>query len=224
MTATATIANTGTAASNQANITAGQQNLSTSYSDFLTLLTTQLKNQDPSTPMDTNTFTQQLVSMTGVQQQLLTNQLLQQMVTSQSGSVAGDVSLIGKTITATSATSTLSNGAASWSYNLPSAAASATATVSNAAGSVVWSGPLTGLSQGSNAFTWNGSTLSGSQLPDGGTYTLGITAKDASGSPITPTLSVSGQATAVQMVNGVAQVTVNGAVIPVSDVTKVSAQ
>ena len=42
-----------------------QQTLTSSYNTFLTLLTTQLKHQDPTSPLDTNAFTQQLVQMTG---------------------------------------------------------------------------------------------------------------------------------------------------------------
>ena len=51
-------------------VNTGQVQLSSDYNTFLQLLTTQLKNQDPLSPMDTNTFTQQLVAMNGVQQQL----------------------------------------------------------------------------------------------------------------------------------------------------------
>ena len=101
------------------NIAAGQKSLNTTYTEFLTLLTTQLKNQDPSQPLDTNAFTQQLVSMTGVQQQLLSNQLLQQIAgQTQDGGVASSVGLIGKTATAASSNAVLSGGSAQWSYNL----------------------------------------------------------------------------------------------------------
>jgi flagellar basal-body rod modification protein FlgD len=70
---------------------------------FLTLLTTQLKNQDPLSPMDTNQFTQQLTQMSGVEQQLLGNQLLQTLVTEQG--LDQGANLIGKTVTAPGATS-----------------------------------------------------------------------------------------------------------------------
>lgn len=213
-------ANVGTSATNQANIAAGQANLSTSYSDFLTLLTTQLKNQDPTSPLDTNAFTQQLVSMTGVQQQLLTNELLQQMVSTNTGSVSNAVNLIGQNVTATTANATLTNGQASWTYNLPSSATQASATITDAAGSVVWSGSLSSLNQGANTFTWNGQNQSGTQLANGGGYSLNISAY-ASGSAITPTISIAGKASAVQVVNGVTNVTINGTQVPVSAVTGV---
>jgi flagellar basal-body rod modification protein FlgD len=207
---------------NSTDLAAGASNLSTSYSTFLTLLTTQLQNQDPTSPLDTNAFTQQLVAMTGVQQQLLTNQLLQQMVTSSSGTVANSVSLIGQNVTATTSDATLSGGSATWNYNLSSAAASGTATISNSSGTTVWSGALSSLASGNNSITWNGKDLSGSQLADGGTYSLSISAADASGAALTPTISISGTVKSVQLVSGVTNVTIGATQVPVSDVSGVT--
>ena len=53
---------------------AATQQLSGNFDTFLTLLTTQLQNQDPLTPMDSNQFTQQLVEFSGVEQQINTNE------------------------------------------------------------------------------------------------------------------------------------------------------
>jgi flagellar basal-body rod modification protein FlgD len=222
MSTISTAANVGTAATNQANIASGQANLSESYSDFLTLLTTQLQNQDPTSPMDTNAFTQQLVSMTGVQQQLLTNELLQQMVSNSSDSVSNSVNLIGQQVTATTPNATLSGGQAVWTYSLPSTASAATATITNAAGATVWTGSLSGLSQGTNSFTWNGQNISGAKLADGGVYALQINARDHSGDAITPTIGISGVATSVEVVGGAANVTINGTQVPVSSVSGVT--
>jgi flagellar basal-body rod modification protein FlgD len=219
-TATSAAAST-TSAANATDLAAGAANLNTSYSDFLTLLTTQLKNQDPTSPMDTNTFTQQLVAMTGVQQQLLTNQLLEQMTTNEAGGVSSAVDLIGKTVTATTSNASLSNGSAQWSYSLPAAAASGVATITNAAGSVVYTGALSSLSAGANTFAWNGQNPTGVSQP-AGVYTLAVTAADASGTAITPTLTQTGTASSVQVVNGVTNVTVGGLQIPVSSLTGVA--
>src|ERR1700758_2265534 len=100
--------------------------LTSNFQSFLSLLTTQLKNQDPTNPMDTNQFTQQLVEMTGVQQQLLTNNLLTTLVGQGQGGLSNSVNYIGKTVEAVDANETLSGGQATWSYTLPSQAASAT--------------------------------------------------------------------------------------------------
>jgi flagellar basal-body rod modification protein FlgD len=205
-----------------AGLAAGQQSLSSTYSTFLTLLTTQLRNQDPTSPMDTNTFTQQLVSMTGVQQQLLTNQLLQQMVTNQGGaSVAGAVGLIGQQATAASSTATLAGGKANWTYTLPEAASQGTATITDGLGSTVWSGALTSLGAGPNSFVWNGQTSSGAQLPDGGSYTLSVKATSASGAALSPSIAISGTVQSVQSVGGVTEVALGSTLVPLTSVTQV---
>lgn len=87
---------TGNSASNAIN--SGLAALANNQQSFLTLLTTQLKNQNPLSPVDSSQFTQQITQMTGVEQQLLSNQLLQQLVSNQGLPQA--VGMIGKTITA----------------------------------------------------------------------------------------------------------------------------
>lgn len=222
---TSSVATPAATTGTQADIASGASSLSTSYNTFLTLLTTQLKNQDPTSPLDTNQFTQQLVQLTGVQQQLLSNQLLQQLV-SQSGSGAGATSavgLIGKTVTASSAQGTLSGGKVGWGYSLPSAAASATLSVANAAGTVVYSTSAPDLSAGAHPFTWNGVDSAGRQLPDGGAYTLSVAASDAAGAAIAATPQITGVVSSVQTAGGQTVVRVGGSTAPVSSITSVSA-
>jgi len=96
---------TSSAAATQLSLNSGLAGLASNFQGFLTLLTTQLKNQDPTSPADTNQFTQQITQMTGVEQQLLSNQLLQQLVTAQGG-VASAANLIGENVTAPGAAST----------------------------------------------------------------------------------------------------------------------
>lgn len=100
---TSTPSTSGAAGSSQPTVNTGLAGLANNFQSFLSLLTTQLKNQDPLNPTDTNQFTQQITQMTGVEQQLLSNNLLQQLVTQQTG-VMGGASLIGKVITAPGAT------------------------------------------------------------------------------------------------------------------------
>src|SRR5580704_15030099 len=122
---------TGTAATSTTSaINNSLASLADNSQTFLTLLTTQLKNQDPLSPLDTNQFTQQLTQMTGVEQQLLSNQLLQQLVTQNQGSgLTAGVGLIGKTVTANDATSTLQGGSATWEFALASPPSSLKASV-----------------------------------------------------------------------------------------------
>src|SRR5687768_7697082 len=88
------------AATTSAASSVGRTRLAENFDTFLTLLTTQLKNQDPLSPMDSTQFTQQLVQMTGVEQQLLTNDLLEKLVANTGSGVATAVSLIGKEVRA----------------------------------------------------------------------------------------------------------------------------
>ena len=93
---------TSAAAASQLGLNNGLTSLASNFQSFIGLLTTQLNHQDPLNPTDTTQFTQQITQMTGVEQQLLSNQLLQQLVTQQTG-VIGAASLIGKVVTAAGA-------------------------------------------------------------------------------------------------------------------------
>ncbi|HZZ67071.1 MAG TPA: flagellar hook capping FlgD N-terminal domain-containing protein [Phenylobacterium sp.] len=200
----------------------GLGSLADNFNTFLTLLTTQLQNQDPTAPLDSNQFTQQLVQMTGVEQQLNTNSLLQQVVNNTSGGVSSAVSMIGSNVKATSTTANLTNGQAQWVYNLPSAAADLKVEVLDSNGNIVAAQAPTDLSAGDKTFTWNGKNLAGTQLPNGGTYTLQVTALDASGNTITTPSFVEGTVTGVTQSNGAALITVNGSSVPLSSVVSVT--
>lgn len=205
-------------------INSGLAGLADNYQTFLSLLTTQLKNQDPLSPLDTNQFTQQLTQMTGVEQQLLSNQLLQQLVNqnSTSSSLVNSVGLIGKTVSVNGDSSVLAGGKATFEFSLPTAPGSMTLSVVDSNNKVVWSGDVTPTGSGAQTFTWDGKDSAGKQTADGGTYTLTIAAKDPSGAAITPATTMQGTATAVQQVSGTTMVTVNGAQVPLSSIIGVS--
>jgi flagellar basal-body rod modification protein FlgD len=215
------VLNTTTAGAASAQTASGLSTLTSNFQNFLSLLTTQLQNQDPTNPMDTNQFTQQLVEMTGVQQQLLSNNLLTTLVAQGQGGLSNAVSYIGDTVQATDSNETLSGGKATWDYNLASQAASATITISDSSGNTVWSGPAPSLNSGVSTFTWNGQDSSGTQLQDGGTYTMKVTATDAANNPVTSQVLTVGTATAATVINGSAYVTVNGQSVPASSIVSV---
>jgi flagellar basal-body rod modification protein FlgD len=180
---------------------AAAQSLSGNFNTFLTLLTAQIQNQDPLQPMDSTQFTQQLVEMTGVQETIATNQNLAQLLTlTQASQSANLVNYIGTTVTANGNATSLSNGQANWQYQLPTAAQNVTLTVANSSGATVFTQAGT-TNEGSNSFSWNGSTTSGAQAPDG-IYTLSVAATGANGSAITATTQVSGQVTGVETDSG----------------------
>lgn len=203
-------------------IASGRATLAQNYETFLKLLTSQLKNQDPLSPVDSNQFTAQLVQMAGVEQQLLTNDLLRSLVGQGDAGLTGAVQYIGKEVTAAGSSVRLNDGAATWSYELARNAADATLEVLNGQGQVVWSGPAPALSEGVHDFTWDGRNSDGAQLPDGGVYTLRLTAAGATGSPVDSQVLIRGRVTAVELYDGVPYVTVGGAILPLSQVISVA--
>jgi flagellar basal-body rod modification protein FlgD len=214
---------TGISAANATSqVNSSLASLSSNFQTFLSLLTAQLKNQDPTSPMDPNQFTQQIVQMSGVQQQLLTNNLLTSLVGQGQSGMNGAVGYIGKEVMATSANQNLSSGSATWDYQLASNAANATVTITNSLGQTVFSGPATGLKAGLNTFTWNGKTASGTQLPDGGPYTMTINAQDNGGSSVFSQVVVVGQATSVQLNNSTPYLAINGSLVPLTSVVGVA--
>jgi flagellar basal-body rod modification protein FlgD len=196
--------------------------LADSTETFLALLTTQLKNQDPLSPMDSSQFTQQIVQMTGVEQQLLTNDLLAALVGMNDGGLAESVNLIGKTVTATTGAATLDDGKATWAYNLPKAASDVTLEVIDSSGKTVASKALKAVGSGDQTFEWDGKTNLGADLPEGD-YGLRITATDSAGAKITATQTLTGVVTGVQTVAGTQVVTVGKTKVPISSVTAVNA-
>src|SRR6187551_955592 len=101
--------------------------IASNFTTFLQLLTTQLKNQNPLDPLDTNQFTQQLVQFAQVEQQMNTNTQLQTLVSlQQTAQSTAALSYVGSTVVVDGSTSSLVNSQASWNLNV---AKPATATV-----------------------------------------------------------------------------------------------
>ena len=94
--------------------------LAGNFQTFLTLLTTQLQNQNPLDPLDTNQFTQQLVQFAGVEQQLKTNDQLTSLVALQQTAQATQaLDFVGKTAVVDGSTAALTNASATWDLNVP---------------------------------------------------------------------------------------------------------
>src|SRR3978361_202680 len=127
LTAAQLAASNGTSASSGSSssgstATSALGSLTSNYSDFLSLLTTQLQNQDPTSPMDSSQFTTELVQFSGVEQQINTNSNLSQLVSlTQAGNISQASSMLGSTVTATSTQLPLQNGSAKLSFTAPSA-------------------------------------------------------------------------------------------------------
>jgi flagellar basal-body rod modification protein FlgD len=201
-----------------------RENLASSEETFLALLTTQLKNQDPLSPMDSNQFTQQIVQMTGVEQQLLTNDLLQMLVGMNDGGLTNSVNMIGKQVNTESSTATLTDGKADFTYNLPRAASSLKLEVVDSYGKTVRTIKPEDMTKGDKTFTWDGKADDGTVQPAGGKYTLKATASDVAGSTITvtPKSTLAGVVTGVASVNGVTMLTIGDRQVALGDVVSVT--
>src|ERR1700749_4009105 len=110
---------TPAASSGSGNTPNAMAQLSNNFDPFLQLLTTQLKNQDPTSPMDSNQFTQQLVEFSQVEQQINTNDNLKTLISQgQSAGSAMATNYLGKKVTITTGQAPLVSGSATWNYNL----------------------------------------------------------------------------------------------------------
>ncbi len=160
------------------------------FDAFLLLLTTQLQNQNPLDPLDTNEFTQQLVQFAGVEQSIRTNENLENLANISAANVAAaTANFIGKKVTVGSTRTDLKDGEAEWTYNAGSGAESAKFTIRDDAGNVVWQEEQS-ISAGRTAFVWDGRTTDGSTAPEG-TYQLTVEAKDGDGETVSVDVEVS---------------------------------
>jgi flagellar basal-body rod modification protein FlgD len=165
------------------------------FDTFLQLLTTQLKNQNPLDPLDTNQFTQQLVQFTSVEQQLKTNEFLEAMMTaSQGASNAEAVSYVGKVVTASGNKAELVDGQAKWHFAVEQPA-DIIATVRDMDGNVVYT-KAGGVEQGESVFTWDGVGGDGRKRPDG-SYSITIEARNKDGQLIDVATEMTGEVTGV---------------------------
>jgi len=200
-------------------INAGQTMLASNFETFLALLTSQLKNQDPLSPVDSNQFTAQLTQMAGVEQQLLTNELLKSLVAAQGGGgLASAANYIGREATAAWSATKFADGEATWSYEIASNAASVKLEVLDGSGNVVWSGDAPDKTSGVHEFTWDGEATSGNDGQDGEVYSLRVVAKDAAGGAVDAQVLIRGRITGVEMYDGETYLTVGNSILPLASV------
>src|SRR6202023_2945978 len=196
-TPTTPTSNTGTA---QAAGAVGSQQLAGNFNIFLKLLTTQLQNQDPLSPLDTNQFTQQLVEFASVEQQVNMNSNLQTLISMQQTSASLQaLQLVGANVTVDSNTATLSKATgspATWGFSSPSPATGGV-TITSSTGQVAFP-RTTSFPARTKTYTWNGQGNNGVTWPDGN-YTLSINATGANGQAVTVSTQVQGTISSVNV-------------------------
>ena len=217
---------TGTQASSTA--TASTTAASTGNPDFnrfLTLLTAQLKYQDPMSPTDPTAFVAQLAQFSQVEQQTKTNTLLQQMAAALSGnSLSQSASLIGKQVSASVDTVAVpaSGSASAVNLNVTQAALKNTRlVVTDGSGKALRSIPV-GTGQTSVAF--DGLLPNGQRLP-AGSYGVKLVGDDTSGAEQTAgTIAAQGSVSEVrsQTGGGTMLILSNGSQVDASKVTSLA--
>jgi flagellar basal-body rod modification protein FlgD len=194
--------------------------------DFLTLMLAQLKNQDPTSPVDSNTFLNQLAQLSEVQGITSLNTSFNSLSSSLSSSQALQASsLLGHQALVNSSTANLAAGATvTGAVNVPQTTSKVVLNISDASGALVSQINLGAQAAGLTSFSWNGITSSGSQAP-AGTYTLTAQYAGATSSGTAATTLVNGTVESVSMGAGSTGLTLNVAGIgsvPFSSVQQIS--
>ena len=206
-------------------VSTSKNKLAKDLNSFLTLLTSQLKNQDPLSPMDSSEFTNQLVEFAQVEQQIGMNDNLTSLIGLVNQSIVSSaVNYIGATIEGESNQVPLQDGKLKAAYGLKAEAKQVTIVVRNEDGDIIYSRPIdqaAGKTQGVHAFEWNGKDSNGNQLPDGA-YTLSVTAVGADEKPVENYVTAFGRVTGVTSINGATVLLIGKVGIPVNSVLSVT--
>lgn len=167
-----------------------RQSIAQNFDQFLTLLTAQLKNQNPLDPLNTNDFTSQLVQFASVEQQMKQNDSLAALVSKTDDSnTIGALQFVGKTVTAVGTNTALSNGHAHWVID-SSRSGTGTISVRDQNGRTIYK-TTKALSGGAQDFEWDGTNTDGSKSDDG-VNSIAVEGRTIDGSPLEIQTSISG--------------------------------
>ncbi|MHA1567016.1 MAG: flagellar hook assembly protein FlgD [Alphaproteobacteria bacterium] len=201
-----------------------RRSLADNFDNFLSMLTTQLQNQDPLSPMDSTEFTNQLVQFTSLEQQIAGNDKLDDLyAASRSLEAATAVQYLGQTVELDKNVTFLNDGAATISYILPTEASEATINIYDQSGKLVRTLEAD-TSSGRTDMDWNGTDTQGLQLTDG-TYTIAVSARTSEDEPM-DSIRVYATGTVDEVItdNGQTFILVNDVLTAISDVKSVIAQ
>lgn len=197
--------------------------LTENFDTFLQLLTTQLQNQDPLSPMESNEFVAQLVQFSEVEQAIASNKSLETLIDLQTTNQAtAALNYIGSKVEAAGSFAPLQDRKAEFTYTLDESADATLLVVRDEIGNVVFStaGETT---TGKHSFTWNGVDANGGDAPEG-SYQLTVTARDADNALIDVDTTALGRVTGVE--SGIAGVllTLGDVKVPVGGVLSIQEQ
>ncbi|MBC8457685.1 MAG: flagellar hook capping protein [Deltaproteobacteria bacterium] len=186
--------------------------------DFLSLLVTQLKHQNPLEPMNNQEFIAQLTSFSSLEQlENMSQQLSTSVLLQQSQNNAAAVSLVGKEIKALGSVVEISGSSPSnISYELQNNA-NVTILIYDGDGNLVKTINAGNQSAGENSFAWDGGDDSGEHLPEG-IYTYEVTAVSSDEVSVGVKTFLFGTVKGVRFENGNAFLSVGGEEIGLLDV------
>jgi flagellar basal-body rod modification protein FlgD len=179
----------------------GAGSLADTFDNFLVLLTTQLQNQDPLSPLDATQFTDQLVQFSSVEQTIKTNDKLDDLIALQGGNqLSAAVSYIGRDIKTEGELISLQDGASTILCGLEGNTAKTTIGIVNEFGQTLRT--ITGeTSAGMHEVVWDGLDDQGIAQPDG-VYGVVVTATDGENQPVTAATGTRGRVTGVETQDG----------------------
>lgn len=198
-----------------------RQPVDENFQNFLKLLTVQLQNQDPTAPTDTNQLTQEIASLSQVEQQINTNKNLEKLISLYNATQYNSVvAYIGKEVEAPGNNMALQNGAAPFVYYTQGAPAKIVITVKDASGDTVYTNTGTrnaddtftwsdahGVAQpavphaGRNKFIWDGKNNAGVAMDDG-IYTVDVATTDAGNNTIVSQTYMNGIVRSIDNIGG----------------------
>lgn len=171
------------------------------FGTFLTLLTTQLRNQSPTDPLDTNQMTNQLVQFASVEQQIAMNQNLERLISlQQAGQVTAAAPLVGRRAEVESDRVALQDGTAEIRLPAAGTARRAEIRILDAAGRVLRQQDQA-LGTEPTGWTWDGRSAAGQRLPDGA-YRVTVTGRGANGEAVPLAFGVTGTITGAERRGG----------------------
>jgi flagellar basal-body rod modification protein FlgD len=210
--------------SNSSSSSALSSALNITPADFLQLITTQLKDQNPLQPTDPTQFLGQLEQMSEVSSMQSMQTSLSGLQTSlQSTQMANGAALLGQTVLAPSTTATLdsSGGSVSGAVNPPTGATRVTVTVTNSKGSLINTFQVAPADTGLTNFTWNGTTSTGAAAP-AGQYTIAATSSDgATNTKLTPLIASKVTSVIVDPSTQALDVTTENGTVPLSSIVSI---
>jgi flagellar basal-body rod modification protein FlgD len=207
----------GAAANAQTKSDVARTSLSSDIESFLQLLTTQLKYQDPLSPMDSSQFTSQLAQFATVEQGINTNSNLESLLSlTRSNQAATALSYIGKTVEAKGNVNTLTDHGAEFKYKIDKQSVSTTIVVRNSANQVVYS--KSGDTQaGTYDFKWDGKDGNGTAQPKGA-YSISVTTTDSQGTSGVATTFVVGTIDGADMSGDNVNVMIGSVTVPFENI------